>query len=394
MTDPAPYRALYAYTWDLAETEPADFADQMAGIGINTVAIAAAYHAGKFTRPKGRSGKIYFPEDGVAHCRIEPRKYSKIRPVIGSLAQETDVMGAYCGLDGLRVSAWTVLLHNSRLGALHMDAVTRNAFGDPLHYSLCPSAPEVQDYAVQLCADIADNYPITGLTLETPGWLPSRHGYHHEFALIGEAPRLEFYLGLCFCANCRAHAQSAGIDVIALHERVRKRIESELAAPEETVAQIDRLWLETELLFDADLAAYLRWRCTVVTGLIARIRAEVRKDATVHVIPSVQQPLALAWIEGSDLAAIDAACDGLEPCFYTGPARAALTDHALVANRIGHADLRAVLRPTSPEHRNEGSFTETVQGLAAAGVQDFAFYNYGHMRQSGLDRIGRALTGI
>ena len=79
MAEPAPYRAMYAYTWDLVDTGPDAFVDEMAGIGVNTVAVAASYHAGKFIRPKGTSGKVYFPEDGVAHCRVHPEKYGKIK---------------------------------------------------------------------------------------------------------------------------------------------------------------------------------------------------------------------------------------------------------------------------------------------------------------------------
>lgn len=391
MAQHSPYRALYAYIWDLVEQDPSAIEGEMQRIGLNTLAVAASYHAGKFTRPKGKTGKVYFPEDGVAHCRLNPEKYKEIKPRIGELAQETDVLGAFCERGNVAVSAWAVLLHNSRIGALHPDCITRNAYGDPLHYSLCPSAPEVRDYAVTLCADIADSYDVAGLSLETPGWLPSRHGYHHEFALIGDSPRLEFYLGLCFCANCAKNAQAAGVDVKALQQRVRQRIETALSAAEEPDPDTDRTWLESDLVRDAELGAYLRWRCGVVTSLVAEIRDGVRKDASVHIIPSVNQPLARAWMEGSDLAAIDAACDGLEVCFYSA---AALYDHQKVAEQIGHPDMRVVLRPTSPEHRTEAAFAGTVSGLAAAGVQDYAFYNHGHMRQSGLDRIGRALASI
>lgn len=391
MSQSESYRAIYAYVWDLAEEDPAAFETDMEEIGINTVAVAASYHAGKFIRPHGRNGKVYFPEDGVTHCRVNPGKYSGIQPVIGEFSKENDVMGTLCDRGNLTVTAWTVLLHNSRIGAMTPGAVTRNVYGDPLHYSLCPSSPEVRDYAVTLCADIADGYDIAGLTLETPGWLPYRHGYHHEFALIGEAPRLEFYLGLCFCTNCKQLAQDSGIDSAGLQKRIMQRIETTLAAADEPDPATDRLWLESEILRDAELAAYLRLRCETVTGLVAAIRDGVRKDASVHVIPSVNQPLALAWMEGSDLAAIDRACDGLEICFYSA---ASATDHARVAEQIGHSDMRVVLRPTSREHRAEASFSGAVAGFAAAGVKDFAFYNYGHMRRSGLDRIGRALANI
>ncbi len=394
MTAPSEDRALYAYIWDLVEEDPSRLGAELRDIGLNTLTIAASYHAGKFLRPHGKSGKTVFPQDGVAHCRVHPNKYSEITPLVSDLATDEDTFGQMCSRSGMAIAAWTVLLHNSRLGALHPGSVTRTAFGDPLHYSLCPSSPAVRDYAATLCADIAESYPISALVLETPGWLPYRHGYHHEFTLLGESPRLEFYLGLCFCSNCTKNAQAAEIDVEGLRGRIRDRVSEDLAAADEPFAPTDRLWLEHELLTDPDLAAFLRWRMEVVTSLVARIRAAVRADAQVRIIPSVNQPLALSWIEGSDLAGLDTASDGLEVCYYGAPGAPTRTDHAALARRIGHPDMHAVLRPTSAEHREATGFIATVRDLAAAGVRDFGFYNYGHMRRSGLDRIGQALRAI
>ena len=54
---------------------------------------------------------------------------------------------------------------------------------------------------------------------------------------------------------------------------------------------------------DGELGAYLRWRCDLVTALIRDIRAAVRADATVAVIPSVARPTGGAWDkEGSTCA--------------------------------------------------------------------------------------------
>jgi hypothetical protein len=33
--------------------------------------MAGSYHAGKFLRPHGKSGKVYFPEDGTAYFRTD-----------------------------------------------------------------------------------------------------------------------------------------------------------------------------------------------------------------------------------------------------------------------------------------------------------------------------------
>jgi hypothetical protein len=112
-------------------------------------------------------------------------------------------------------NAWMVLMHNTRLGERHAEASVTNAFGDRYIYNLCPAAPAAREYAVALCEDIADAYPISGLTLETPGWLPFAHGYHHEFGLLRQNAWLDNYLGLCFCQHCMAGAEGAGIDAAA-----------------------------------------------------------------------------------------------------------------------------------------------------------------------------------
>ena len=85
---------------------------------------------------------------------------------------------------------------------LHPQSTIRNAFGDRYVYSLCPSAPEAREYAVALCKDVTDNYPVTGISLETPGFLPYAHGYHHEFAMVKPNKWLDARLGLCFCDHC------------------------------------------------------------------------------------------------------------------------------------------------------------------------------------------------
>ena len=206
------YHGLYAYPWDVAEQAPDAFVAELGGVGIDTLCLATAYHAGKFLRPHGASGHVYFPEDGTVHCHIRPERYGRIQPRESGVVAQGDPFGGYAGRGDIGVTAWTVLMHNSRLGAAYPDAVVRNAFGDSYVHSLCPANPEVQDYAVALCADIADRYPVRGLVLEAPGWMPYRHGYHHEFALVGDNPWLDAHLGLCFCDHCVAGASRAGID--------------------------------------------------------------------------------------------------------------------------------------------------------------------------------------
>lgn len=388
-----PYRSLYAYPWDIAEIDETDFAEFVTGLGLSTVTLAASYHAGKFVRPHGRNRRVFFPEDGRAFFRTRPERYGAIRPLPAKLVAEDDVLGRLVRRADLKVEAWAVLLHNTPLGQQNPDAVVRNAFDDAYWYSLCPASPAAADYAVALCRDIADGYPVSGLVVETPGWMPYRHGYHHEAMFMEPNPGLEAGLALCFCSHCMRGAAAEGIDMPSLRTRVASHVDLLLGARQETPAAVGAGWFLHDMATDTDLAALIRWRMATVTRLVERIRAALPKGTTLHVIPSVQQPIGLCWIEGSDIAVLARVADGIEPCLY-GPPQQAAAELAEIRHRAGaSASIRAVLRPGFPDHLHEGSFTSAVHALAQAGLRDFAFYNYGHMRTTNLEWIGRALEG-
>ena len=57
---------MFCYGWDLAEAGVGSVAEALKARHINTITLAGSYHAGKFLRPHGTGGKVYFPEDGTA----------------------------------------------------------------------------------------------------------------------------------------------------------------------------------------------------------------------------------------------------------------------------------------------------------------------------------------
>ena len=171
------YKAIYTYAWDLAETGVATAAKEFRELGLDTVTIAGSYHAGKFMRPHGKAGKVYFPDDGTVYFNADPSRYGGIKPVANGLLGERDVLRELVDDGGMAVNVWLVLLHNTRLGMAHPDAVVRNAFGDPYYYNLCPSAPDARAYAIGLAKDVTTSYPVGGISLEAPGFTPYAHGY-------------------------------------------------------------------------------------------------------------------------------------------------------------------------------------------------------------------------
>ena len=59
------YKGMYTYPWDLVDEGIDTATGRMRDCGINTVTLAASYHAGKFLRPHAPAGRVYFPEDGT-----------------------------------------------------------------------------------------------------------------------------------------------------------------------------------------------------------------------------------------------------------------------------------------------------------------------------------------
>lgn len=388
------YRAIYAYAWDIVERGVPAVIEEVKDVGFNTISLAGAYHAGKFLRPRGTGGKVYFPEDGTVYFRPDPSHYGRIKPVPNHILDEHDVFAELIEAGGIAVNAWMVLLHNSRLGETYPDATVENAFGDRFVYSLCPSNPDARELAVALCKDVTGRYAVTGLSIETPGFLPSVHGFHHEFNLVKPNRWLDNQLGLCFCAHCRAGAKAAGIDADGLRAQVRADIESYLAADIDLPDDMaNAMWLADTRTGGA-LGAFLAWRCTVVTSLVAEIRAAVRQDAAVAIIPSVARPTGGAWYEGTDLRALAAAAGIIEACFYEPSAARVLADAWDVKRRIGGAGaIRGIMRAGHPDLNSAGEVAAAVGGLHQAGIDDIAFYNYGFYRQRSFGWLRAALKG-
>src|SRR6188508_3147533 len=110
------YRAIYTYAWDLVEEGIAETQRQFLALGLDTVTIAGSYHAGKFLRPHGRTGKVYFPEDGTVYFRPTEQLYGAIKPLVSRIARERDVLRELCESGAIAANFWLVLLHNTKLG--------------------------------------------------------------------------------------------------------------------------------------------------------------------------------------------------------------------------------------------------------------------------------------
>jgi hypothetical protein len=389
------YRAIYAYPWDIAETGARDAASQFKALGLDTITIAGSYHAGKFLRPHGKAGKVYFPEDGVVYFKADARRYGKIKPVVHSMFAERDILRELAEQSAMNVNVWLVLLHNTRLGSAHPDSTVANAFGDRYIYNLCPSAPEARAYAIGIAQDVSEAYPVGGLSLETPGFLPYAHGYHHEFALDRPNRWLDSQLGLCFCPHCMEGARESGVDAEGLRATVVEDVETYLSSDINFPPDMAEAFWLADTRSDGALKAFLDWRSRVVTSLVSEIRSAVRRDATVAIIPSVARPTSGAWYEGSDLAALADAAGVIEACFYEPGAARVKADLFDVKRRLrGKGKLRGIVRPAYPDLETKGEFLAAMRALGEGGIEEVAFYNWGHLRNANAAWIADGLRAM
>lgn len=372
----------YCYPWNLPD--PPTALDAMRETGMGQLTLATSYHAGKFIQPRDPRQRVYFPEDGTVYFAARDEIYGRLKPVVAAITRERDVLKVACSTGPLPIRGWTVLGHNSRLGWLNPDVVTRNAWGDAYYYSLCPSHPDVQDYAVALCHDLADGYPLETLLLEAPGWLHYDHGYHHEFAQVPVTGELGQLLGLCFCDSCSLSARGAGLDLASLRLAVADRCDALLNG---------RSPIGTAL--DDELGALHGWRQSVVTALCRRIRDTVRREVGVRVISTCQPPHRTAYLEGMDLCDLAQVGDGLELPIYQPSPAAAAADFAYVRDMVGEAaDLSVILRPGHPDMKVEDELTATVRALVASGVTEISFFNYGLLPSAQIDWVTRLLHNM
>jgi hypothetical protein len=165
-----------------------------------------------------------------------------------------------------------------------------------------------------------------------------------------------------------------------------------------TVAELENFFANSDIPAtapetDPDWTAFLAWRAKTVETLVSEIRTEMPRETKLAVIPTVQTPNELCWIEGSDLQRLAQAANRLEvPAYQCGPS-AIQADAARVRATAGpDADIGFILRPTYPHLTDAGQVAQAVRELRELRPSSLSFYNYGHMRLESLDWIRDALA--
>lgn len=264
--------ALWTYPWTLHREGIDDACERLADCGINAVTVAAHYHSVRSMQPRflddlfsAYEGGCYFDPGGAFDdVPIEP-PVNRVGSWNDPLATIVDGVHDH----GLAVNAWTVCLHNTRLGSTNPRYRIESAFGDAHDHSLCPSHPEVRDYFAGVVGSIRER-DVDEVHLESLGFPSVFHGHGSGFghdkrqAVTTIAETL--LLSQCFCDGCRAAADSHSIDLDAARTRVLELLQRPLTDPTVSTPPPNELIASEPVLDDL-----LDFRAAVVERLLERL---------------------------------------------------------------------------------------------------------------------------
>lgn len=205
----------HAYPWDVLG-DP-DFPGRVAKAGLDTVTLAATYHSTRAATPLHPARRLVDARHAALYRPVREAAWAghRLRPAVPDWVTEPDAFGAAAALlraAGLRVTAWIVLTHDTRLGRRHPDVAVINCFGESYPYALCPAHADVRRYASTLTAEALRGAGVDAVSLEACGQLGVDHLGHHEKTAGAFTAYEKRLLSVCCCTACRAAWRRAGAD--------------------------------------------------------------------------------------------------------------------------------------------------------------------------------------
>ena len=373
-----PYSTIWAYLWDLVDDgieETVRFLRHE--VGLDAVSVATAYHTFQQLRPQ-RVGKklltsntaaIYFQPD------LELYRDTCMRPCVAPMARQVNPLARLansCAAEGLELISWTVCMHNSYLATNYPHCAVQTAYGDNLGWSLCPGVDDVRTYLIALCQDLAMNYGVARLELESCDFGGYGHAHYHvkDGVDLGNIGRYLF--GLSFSEGCMQKAQERGLDADGLRKWVRGQLDQVFAGGAPIEGNLDEFLSSRQ-----DLAAFQQMREELVVSLVRQLKTATGVE--------------IAFMGGNRQMA--AVADLLEILAYTNsPDRVEtqVKDMLKVLEEPGR--LVVGLQAYHPCANSSQELAANVKRALELGIRQFSYYNYGIMPRPNLQWIKDSIT--
>ncbi|MBX7548996.1 hypothetical protein ABZX95_29705 [Streptomyces sp. NPDC004232] len=382
----------FVYPWDV-NGDPAAPA-RVAGLGVEQVTLAAAYHSTRTLTPRHPRHRIVTAEYAAALYPPGDRWTGRgLRPYPAGRWAPGDAYGEAAralAAAGLEVHTWVVLAHNSRLGAEHPDISVVNAYGDRYPWAPCIAQPATRAYLVDLAAEAAVRPGAHGTELESLGWYGLQHLHAHDkTGGVGLGEAGQYLMALCFCPACRDGYGEQGLAPDRLAASVRDALE-----PLWRGTADDEGWPTVVKLLGEEPAARTRaWREETAGSLQEEAVAAVRAAAPagfrilLHADPVSHHCGANA---GVDPARVLAVADGVVvPCTGGTGLLAPFAVHAREGTVIA-----ANLTVVSGMGGSPGTLAQDAARARAQGATELRLYHAGLASDDDLDAVREALSAL
>ncbi|MEU0396707.1 hypothetical protein ABZ208_28755 [Streptomyces sp. NPDC006208] len=381
----------FLYPWDVVG-DP-DAASRIAGLGVQQVTLASAYHSTRALTPRHPRHRIVTASHAGLLYPADPAHWAgrELRPYGAGDWAPGDAYGAAAAAladAGLEVHTWVVLAHNSRLGAEHPGTSVVNAYGDRYPWAPCIAQPAVRAFLTGLAAEAAARPGALGTELESCGWYGLAHLHAHDKTAgvdLGDAA--QYLMSLCFCPACRDGYGKAGADPGELAASVRRALDPvwQGAVPPDT--SIDRL-IGPELA-TATLDFRTHTARTLQESAIAAVRTAAPEafQVLLHADPVAHHCGANA---GVDPAHVLSAADGVVVPCAGGP-------HLLepfAAQAGGSSVLAANLTIVSGMGGSPSTLAADACRAADSGATELRLYHAGLASDRDLEAVAAALASI
>ncbi|MFC7215859.1 hypothetical protein ACFQO4_17455 [Saliphagus sp. GCM10025334] len=385
--------ALWTYPWTLEREGLEAACERLADHGIEAMNVASHYHSVRSMQPRfpddlfrAYGGGCYFePGERFDDLPIEP-SVNRVGSWDDPLAEVAD--GAHD--HGMAVNAWTVCLHNTRLGSTNPDYRFESAFGDAHDHSLCPSHPAVQDYFAAVVESIRDR-GVDEVQLESIGFPSAFHDhgsqYGHDKRQTVTSGAESVLLSQCFCDGCRSAAASHRVDLERARERVQELIRPSLADPNASLPPIDDL-REREPLVD-DL---LEFRATVIEALIERLAtASGSTPLNYYAMEAYGQAPAALPAAGVDLELLESHIDRVTALCYVAEAETA-RERIAALERVVDCPIDAGITLSPAVVDGSDQVAALVEGIRSVTDGRLSIYHHSLLTETHLEWIGDALA--
>jgi hypothetical protein len=372
----------YAYPWDVVGDPQA--VDRWAALGVESVTLAAAYHAVRAATPRHpghrlveAAAALYMPVRAEAWRghRLVPRS---AEPWAGahSFSRARDALAA----GGLATQAWVVATHGDGMGDVFPELCVQNAYGDSYSYALCPSSREVRRYAATLVSEVATITGVDSMVVEACGPLGVAHQSQHEKTAGADWTETdERLLSICFCTACCAGYGERGVHPEAIAHRVRTVVGSGAVDIE---SALEGLGSAVQAVRREGMFAL---RDDVVQGAQSNGVARLSFHATLD-----------PWATGPAAALVDdsLAVDAYVAHCWSHARESVERVSDLAAGLMGRAVVGAYCTILPPVAPRADELLAHWESLVSAGARELHLYHAGMASAARLDAAAEALAAL